>query len=63
MSGEAEQYFKAWISVFGGQTSKLLCSDRAWRTALTKVKGKEMQQRVYHNLHVLIDEMDILNNY
>jgi hypothetical protein len=63
MSDDAEQYFKAWISVFGGKTRKLLCSwhvDRAWRIALSKVKDKEMQQRVYHNVRVLMEETDVM---
>jgi hypothetical protein len=63
MSDDAEQFFTAWIAVFGrGTTSKLLCSwhvDRAWRTSLSKITNKNLQQTVYQNLRVLMDETNI----
>ena len=36
MTDDAEQYFKAWVAVFGMGPCKLLCTwhvDRAWRKA------------------------------
>ena len=41
---------------------KLLCLwhvDRAWRGALQHIKDQQIQQRVYHNLRVLLDECNI----
>ena len=61
MSDDAQQYYNAWIGVFGTTgTKKLLCAwhvDRAWRTALNEhVKGKQKQVEIYHNLRVLLRE-------
>ena len=39
MTDDAEQYYSAWVRVFGGNPNKLLCAwhvDRAWRENLFK---------------------------
>ena len=60
MSDDAEQFYTAWIAVFGPGPKKLLCTwhvDRAWRTKLKSLIGdKETEARVYHNLRVLLEE-------
>ena len=60
MSDDAEQFYTAWIAVFGPGPKKLLCTwhvDRAWRTNLKSLIGdKETEARVYHNLRVLLEE-------
>ena len=63
MTDDAEQFYKAWASVFGKttKTSKLLCTwhiDRAWRGQLHQITDKKLQQTVYHNLQLLLDETD-----
>ena len=64
MSDDAEQYYTAWTSIFGGQPKKLLCTwhvDRAWRKALTKISNKQLQVDVYHKLRVILEEKDADN--
>ena len=65
MTDDAEQYYNSWLSVFGGQPHKLLCTwhvDRAWRKAIsTHVCGQELQVTVYHTLRVLMEETDTGN--
>lgn len=59
MTDDAEQYYNAWVAVFGMGPHKLLCTwhvDRAWRGA---VNDKEMAALVYCNLRVLMEESDI----
>ena len=59
MSDDADQFYNAWIAVFGKQPKKLLCIwhvDRAWREKLSLIDDKEMQTEVYHNLRVLMEE-------
>ena len=58
---DAEQYFNAWIAVFGMGPKKLLCTwhiDRAWRKALSGISDKETAALVYHNLRLLMEESD-----
>lgn len=62
MTDDAEQYYSAWVAVFGMGPHKLLCTwhvDRAWRGAVNGIKDKEMAALVYHNLRVLMEESDI----
>ena len=62
MTDDAEQFFSAWVAVFGLGPCKLLCTwhvDRAWRGALNSIKDKEVAAKVYHNLRVLLEETDI----
>ena len=59
MSDDAEEYFKAWTTVFGtNETKKLLCSwhvDRAWRDSIAKhVQDKEKRVEIYHHLQLLL---------
>ena len=62
MTDDAEQFYKAWTSVFGQGPQKLLCTwhvDRAWRGAVkNKIQDKETAALVYHNLRVLMEETD-----
>ena len=62
MTDDAEQYFSAWVAVFGLGPRKLLCTwhvDRAWRGAVNRIKDKEVAATVYHNIRVLMEEIDI----
>ena len=62
MTDDAEQYFAAWIAVFGQGPRKLLCTwhvDRAWRGAVNNIKDKEVAVTVYHNVRVLMEETDV----
>ena len=47
MTDDAEQFYTAWISVFGQGPKKLLCTchvDRAWRGAVkNKIQEKEVE--------------------
>lgn len=59
MTDDAEQYYKAWVAVFGLGPHKLLCTwhvDRAWRNAIKSIKNKEKAALVYHNVRVLLEE-------
>ena len=60
----AEQFFTAWVSVFGNNgTQRLLCRlhiDRAWRNGLHKhVDCQEDRITLYHQLCMLMEEMDV----
>jgi hypothetical protein len=63
MTDDAEQFYNAWVSVFGkGKMQKLLCSwhvDRAWKAALNKIQDKDMQKTLYHNIRLLMDETSV----
>ena len=62
MTDDAEQFYNAWVQVFGGNPNKLLCSwhvDRAWRKNLYLITEKELQISVYHNLRILLEETDV----
>lgn len=53
MSDDADQFFSAWVGVFGVGPQKLLCTwhvDRAWRGNLHSIKNQETAQKIYHNL-------------
>ena len=59
-----EQYFSAWVAVFGMGPKKLLCTwhiDRAWRKALSGTNNKEIAALVYHNIRLLMEERDVDN--
>ena len=59
MTDDAEQYFKAWVAVFGMGPCKLLCTwhvDRAWRKVLN---DKETAALVYHNIRLLMEESNV----
>ena len=61
MSDDAEQFWNAWIGVFGlNNTKKLLCAwhvDRAWRKSLNEhVQDKDERIAVYHQLQVLLTQ-------
>ena len=62
MSDDAEQFYTAWIAVFGPGPRKLLCTwhvDKAWRTNLKSLIGnRDTEAAVYHNLRVLLEETD-----
>ena len=61
MTDDAEQFYNAWTSAFGGTPHKLLCTwhiDRAWRGHLLSIKDQKLSQTVYHNLRVLLEETD-----
>lgn len=61
MSDDAEQFFSAWISVFGSGPQKLLCAwhvDRAWRGHINVIEDKELAKKIYHNLRILLEETD-----
>lgn len=63
MSDMADQFYTAWIGVFGASESRqLYCAwhvDKAWRKALsTHVEGKEAKIEVYHHLRVLLQETE-----
>ena len=63
MSDMADQFFTAWIGVFGASESRqLYCAwhvDKAWRKALTThLEGKEAKVEVYHHLRVLLHETE-----
>ena len=63
MSGNAENFYNAWKSIFTvDDTRKLLCVwhiDKSWRKGLQNhVESKEKQAEVYHHLCVLLAEAD-----
>ena len=61
MTDDAEQFYNSWTNTFGGNPHKLLCTwhiDRAWRGHLLLLKDQELAQTIYHNLRVLLEEMD-----
>lgn len=61
MSDDAQQFYSAWIGVFGMGPQKLLCIwhvDRAWRGNLNSIRDKQLAQTIYHNLRVLLEETD-----
>ena len=58
MSDLAEQFYNAWVVVFGISPQKLVHVDRAWRENLKQLKNSELEALVYHNLRVLLEESD-----
>lgn len=63
MSDDADQYYNAWIAVFGSKvTKKLLCAwhvDRSWRHGVRDhISGKEDQIDIYHHLRTLLAERE-----
>ena len=61
MSDDAEQFYTAWIDVFGLGPKKLLCTwhvDRTWRKNLTLIHNKDTAALVYKNLRILLEETD-----
>ncbi len=62
MTDDADQFYSAWIEVFGRGPKKLLCTwhvDRAWRGHLNSVRDRELAQSVYQNLRVLLEETNV----
>jgi len=61
MSDDAEQYYKAWSTIFGN-TTKLLCAwhvDRAWRKSLNNlIEDRQKRIEIYHQLCVLMFEQN-----
>ena len=58
MSDLAEQFYSAWVNVFG---PRLLCTwhvDRAWRENLKHIRNDELKVTVYHTLRLLLEETD-----
>ena len=50
MTDDAEQYFSAWVAVFGMGPKKLLCTwyvDRAWRGAVNAIQDKQIAALQY----------------
>ena len=63
MTDDAEQFYNAWIEVFGEQDiKKILCTwhvDRAWRKALHQhIHETEKRIEIYHQLRVLLMESE-----
>ena len=64
MTDDAPQYFAAWKTIYGTNTStkKILCRwhiDKSWRKALNeKISEREDRIDVYHYLMVLMKETD-----
>ena len=63
MTDDAEQYWNAWVGIYGPNTTKqLLCKwhiDRAWRKALQEhIANKEDKIRIYHFLQVLLSDFE-----
>ncbi len=61
MSDDADQFFSAWVGVFGVGPQKLLCTwhvDRAWRSNLKSITNQDTAQLIYHNLRILLEETD-----
>lgn len=61
MTDDAEQFYSAWIGVFGNGPHELLCSwhvDRAWRGHLNSITDRVLAQKLYHNLRTLMEEID-----
>ena len=61
MSDDAEQFYTAWIDVFGLGPKKLLCTwhvDRTWRKNLTLIHNKDTAALVYKHLQILLEETD-----
>ena len=63
MTDDAEQFYTAWVTVFGQGSQKLLCTwhvDRAWRRAVkNKIEDKGLAALVYQNLRILMDETNV----
>ena len=63
MTGDAKQFYTAWVTVFGQGPQKLLCTwhvDRAWRGAFkNKIEDKGLAALVYQNLRILMDEKNV----
>ena len=65
MSDDAEQFYTAWISVFGPGPHKLLCSwhvDRAWRKNIKLIESKETQAEVYHMVARFLSKEQKMNS-
>ena len=61
MTDDANQYFSAWVHIFGKGPQKLLCSwhvDRAWRGHLNSITDRDLAQKIYHYLRALMEETD-----
>ncbi len=61
MTDDADQFYSAWVGVFGMGPKKLLCTwhvDR-WRGHLNTVRDIQLSQTLYHNLRVLLEETNI----
>ena len=63
MSNDAEQFWNAWVGVYGAnRTRKLFCAwhiDRTWRDALNKhISNQEQRITIYHHLQVLLTQQD-----
>ena len=62
MSDDADAFYNAWQTVFGGEAKKLLCFfhvDRAWRKNLNEhIKNKQDLVETNHQLRTLLIETD-----
>ena len=63
MTDDAEQYWNAWVGIYGPNKIKtLLCKwhiDRAWRKALQEhIANNEDKIRIYHFLQVLLSDCE-----
>jgi len=62
MSDDAQQYYTAWCTVFGGTPPKLLCMwhvDRSWRKSLNEyIDSSQSRVEIYHQLRVLLLEQN-----
>ena len=61
MTDDGQQYYSAWVAVFGLGPRKLLCTwhvDSALRGAINAIKVKKTAATVYHNIRTLMEESD-----
>ena len=61
MSDDAQQYYTAWNTVYGGNSSKLLCTwhvDKAWRAKIRELISDDGKKAdVYFNVRTLLQEL------
>lgn len=62
MSDDAEQYYSAWNSTYGGNPQKLLCSwhvDKAWRVNLKSlITSKQKQLEAYQQVRTAMETIN-----
>ena len=62
MSDDAPQYYSSWMSVFGGQPKKLLCTwhvDKAWRKHIQSIQTNDKKVEVYHRLRTILQTLSV----
>jgi len=63
MSELTEQFYTAWVTIFSSTKlpNQVLCNwhvDRAWRENLKQLSENQVKLTVYHNLRILLEEVD-----